>query len=119
MASRLATISSGQLLLRMKPRLALSLLFVASLTTSRAAQHEPILAGDAPRPAEPAIHKPIVLGDKNGRVRMDFQAITSGKRGIGAVGGSLHGEINGGGTSLSITVGTGNARLARSGADNG
>ena len=35
-----------------------------------------------------------------GSADSDFP-LTAAKRGIGAVGGSLHGEINGGGTSLS------------------
>ena len=69
----------------MKPRLALSLLFVASLTASCAAQPEPLPDGHAARPTEPATHAPIVLGDKEGRVRLTFPIGGIGMRGVGAV----------------------------------
>jgi hypothetical protein len=69
----------------MKARLALPLLLVASSTASCAAQRGPLLAGDAVRPAEPATHAPIVLGDKEGRVRLTFPTVNAGKLGFGTV----------------------------------
>jgi hypothetical protein len=68
----------------MKACLALPLLFVASLTASCTAQRGPLLAGDVVEVTEPATSL-IVVGDKEGRVRLTFPLVNAGKPGFGTV----------------------------------
>ena len=51
-----------------------------------------------------------------GTVKSDFP-LTAQKRGPVNIGGSMRGEINGGGTALSVSSGTGNINLTRKGGD--